>query len=106
MTHERRDSLLRWLPVLVLAGGLIASGSVAQWQIAAHAEELDKREAEIDELVLKLQQLREADIRSEAQLKLEVQSLSSDIEQQSGKLDDLLRDQQQLLLLLRNIPTE
>jgi hypothetical protein len=89
------EGLLKWVPIIVLAAGVVGSASVAQFQIKALAQQAVDLEADLEDSENTIRLLRETDIRTEGQLKLEVQKLNSNIANQSAKID-------QLLFLLQN----
>lgn len=85
------ERALKMLPVAVLAAGLIGTGYVTLERQAALAEDVADNAEDIEDLDEILDKLRENDIRTEGQLKLEVQRLNSNIANQSAKIDQLLR---------------
>jgi len=94
MTQWTVNDVLKLIPVLVLAVGLVGTGYVTLDRQKALADSVADAKDDLKALETLANQLRETDIRTEGQLKLEVQKLNSNIAAQSAKID-------QLLLLLR-----
>ena len=93
------QAILRYWPVIVLAAGLVSSGSVAQLQIGANAEEIedisesvDENEEAINEIELFLRQ-------RQGEIALDVQRIETEQKQQGRTLDEIL-------LLLRELRSE
>lgn len=83
-------NIMKYWQVFVAVAAIISAASIAQFQIQAMAEDVKEAEAEQKKLIDLFNQLKETDIRTEGQLKLEVQRLNSSIAAQSAKLDQLL----------------
>jgi len=84
----------KFIPITVLAATLVGTGYVTLDRQKAIADNVAETKQDLKELETLANQLRENDIRTDGQLKLEVQKLNSNIAAQSAKID-------QLLLLLR-----
>ena len=96
MVRDREmEKYLKLWPIALMAATLIGTGYVTLERQSALAEEIKATKEEIKELEDLANKLRENDIRTEGQLKLEVQKLNSNIAAQSSKID-------QLLMILQN----
>ena len=96
-----QSPLMKYLPLLVIAGGLVASGSVSQFQIAAHAEELADIGTSVDENEEAIEHIQRLLIQRQGQVELDLQLLETELKGQGEDLDDILLLLQQLQMQLR-----
>ena len=82
---------MRWLPLAASIVTVSIAAGAGQQQLYALAEDIKGVESDLTELDKIVDRLRENDLRTEGQLKLEVQKLNSNIASQSAKMDLILR---------------
>lgn len=96
------ETLRGWVPVLVLAGGIIASGAVDSWRIGANAEdisdlevdfnkEIDDLEESIDSNELSIEEIQRLLIRRQGEVALELQRIQTEQSSQGARLDQIIR---------------
>lgn len=85
------DTLLRYWPILVVASGLVASGSVSQFQISANAEEIDDLSESVDENEDAIDLIQRQLIQRQGQVEIRTQRIEIEQQQQGETLDEILR---------------
>lgn len=82
---------LQWLPVAVVAAGVIASGAVDNFRIQAHADELLDLSESIDENELDIEEIQRLLIQRQGAVALDIQRIDAELKNQGNDLDEILR---------------
>lgn len=82
--------MLKYWPILVTAGALIAGGAVAQLQIASNDEQLGKHGEMIEENEEDIEAIQRRLIERQGKIELDLDRLRNEQQDQSEKLDEVL----------------
>lgn len=92
---ETLERSLKWVPLVVLFAGLVASSTTAQLQISANAGEVLSLIEDLEEVEDDVEQIRRILIQRQGEVSQQVQRIELQQQQQSKDLDtilELLRD--------------
>ena len=73
------DTLKTWIPIVVLAVGIVASYVRAEDQIADNSEEISDLSESVDEVEDEVGKLQNHILRQQGEQKIEIQELKGDI---------------------------
>lgn len=91
-----KTDILRFLPVAVIAAGLIGSASIGQFQIAANAEDIGDNEAAIAENEDEIEDINRLLIRRQGEVETKLQAIEIEQRSQSEDVDEILLLLQQI----------
>lgn len=91
------EKLLKWVPVVVLAAGVVATAAVDGYRLNLHAEELIDISESVDENEEAIEAIDRALIERRGAVEVRTQRIEIEQKQQSEKLDEAIILLQRLL---------
>jgi len=73
------ENMLRWIPLVGIVTGIIATAAVAQFQINEHDKELSGLEEDIEDTEEDVEQIQRLIIQQQGRQQVEIQELRGDI---------------------------
>lgn len=90
------DGILKYWPILAMAGGILVSAGAAQFQLNAHAGDLTDLSESVDENEDAIEQIQRQLIQRQGEVALQVQRIETQQQEQGKDLDQILLLLQQL----------
>lgn len=85
------EKILRWWPIMGAAAAIVAAGAVGQFQLAAQASNLEAVEQDVEDNEEDIEAIQKQLIERQGTIKLDLERLRIQQNQQSEKLDSVLQ---------------
>lgn len=93
---EGADKLLKWVPVVVLATGVVASAVTAQLQIGANAQEIEDISESVDQNEEDIEAIQRILIQRQGEVEIRTQRIELEQKAQGEDLQQILNLLQQI----------